>query len=130
MHQLMPPWPRHYISLNKLIRDNEEKLRHRELARAAIAKALELDPLLAAAYFQVGNIAGKFDWDWEEMKQLAEKGLSIDPNNAFGYILLSDYYLIRGKPDKALEMAILSEKLDPMNCQNRLPCSPTLLFKR
>ncbi len=104
-----------YISLNKLIRDNEEKLRHRELARAAIAKALELDPLLAAAYFTSGNIAGKFDWDWEEMKQLAEKGLSIDPNNAFGYILLSDYYLIRGKPDKALEMAILSEKLDPIN---------------
>ena len=104
-----------YISLNKLIRDNEEKLRHRELGRAAIAKALELDPSLASAYITGGNIAGKFDWDWEEMKTMAEKGLSIDPNNAYGYILLSNYYLVRGKFNKALEMALRSESLDPIN---------------
>ncbi len=104
-----------YISLNKLIRDNEEKLRHRELGRAAIAKALELDPTLASAYITGGNIAGKFDWNWEEMKTMAEKGLSIDPNNAYGYILLSNYYLVKGKFKRALEMALRSESLDPIN---------------
>lgn len=104
-----------YITLNKLIRDNEEKLRHRELSRAAIAKALELDPELGSAYITRGNIAGRFDWDWETMRTMANKGLSLDPNNAYGYILLSNYYLVRGKFERALEMALFSEKLDPLN---------------
>lgn len=104
-----------YISLNKLIRDNEEKLQHRKMSRAAAAKALDLDPTLASSYITNGNIAGKFDWDWERMKAMAEKGLSIDPSNANGYILLSNYYLLKGKLNKALEMALKSEALDPIN---------------
>ena len=104
-----------YITLNKLIRDNEEKLKHRELSRAAIAKALELDPESGSAYITRGNIAGKFDWDWEAMRAMAEKGLSLDPNNAYGYILLSNYYLVGGEFDRAVKMALISEKLDPLN---------------
>lgn len=104
-----------YISLNKLIRNNEEKLKHRELGRAAIKKALELDPQSGSAYITSGNIAGKFDWNWEEMKTFAEKGLGLEPNNAYGYLLLSKYYLVRGAFEKALEMALIAENLDPIN---------------
>ncbi len=107
-----------YILLNKFIRNNEEKLIHRQKCREAIDKALELDNTLAEAYITKGNMIGKFDWDWEEMKKMLEKGLRIDPNNSYGHILLSKYYLIKNDFNKALEEALIAEKLDPINPRN------------
>lgn len=104
-----------YISLNKLIRDNNEKVKHREKSRIAIKKALELDNTLGAAFITKGNILGKFDWDWKGMKEMVDKGLKLDPNNSYGHILLSKYYLIKGEYKLALAEALVAEKLDPVN---------------
>jgi len=104
-----------YILLNKFIPNNEEKLIHREKSHEAINKALELDNNLAEAYITRGNMIGKFDWNWEEMKKMLEKGLYLDPNNSYGHMLLSKYYLIHNETDKAIEEALLAEKLDPLN---------------
>ena len=104
-----------YILLNKFIPNNEEKLIHRQKSRNAIDKALELDATLAEAYISKGNMIGKFNWDWEEMKEMVEKGLYIDPNNSYGHMLLSKYYLLHNEFNEALEEALLAEKLDPLN---------------
>jgi TolB-like protein/AraC-like DNA-binding protein len=104
-----------YITLNKFINNNEEKPLNREKSRNAIKKALELDNNLAAAYITKGNILGKCDWNWKEMKNLVEKGLKLDPNNAYGHKLLSDYYLLNNNFDMAIKEALVAEKLDPMN---------------
>ncbi|NQU84985.1 MAG: helix-turn-helix domain-containing protein, partial [Mariniphaga sp.] len=105
-----------YISMNKFIQNNEEKMQHRINSRVAINKALkkaiELDGSLGAAYITKGNILRKFDWDWEGVKEMAEKGLQLDPNNSFGHILLSDYYLVNGEHGKAVSEALIAEKLD------------------
>ena len=104
-----------YILLNKLIPNNIDRLNHRKKCREAINKALELDPQLASAYIAKGNILGKFDWNWEEMKEYAEKGLSIEPNNAHGHIILSNYYLIKGQPERAQTEINKAITLDPLN---------------
>ena len=104
-----------YILMNKFIPNNEEKLIHRKKCREAIDKAIELDNSLAEAYITKGNMIGKFDWDWEEMKKMLEKGLQIEPNNSYGHMLLSKYYLIKNNYNKAIEEALLAEKLDPLN---------------
>jgi AraC-like DNA-binding protein/TolB-like protein len=104
-----------YILLNKLIPNNIDRLDHRNKCREAINKALELDPDLASAYIAKGNILGKFDWNWEEMKQFAEKGLSIEPNNAQGHIILSNYYLINGQPKLVQKEINKALALDPLN---------------
>lgn len=104
-----------YILLNKFIPNNEEKLVHRKKCRDAIGKAIELDNSLAEAYIAKGNMIGKFDWNWEEMRRAVEKGLEIDPNNSYGHMLLSKYYLIINDFDKAIDEALLAEKLDPLN---------------
>lgn len=104
-----------YILLNKLVPNNIDRLEHRNKCREAINKALELDPKLASAYIAKGNILGKFDWNWEEMKQLAEKGLSMEPNNAQGHIILSNYYLINGQRKQALKEITKARALDPLN---------------
>jgi TolB-like protein/AraC-like DNA-binding protein len=104
-----------YITSNKFINNNEEKLLNREKSRNAINKALALDGNLAAAYITKGNILGKFDWNWEGMKIMLDKGLQLNPNNAYGHMLLSDYYLVNSNFDMAINEALVAEKLDPMN---------------
>lgn len=104
-----------YITLNKFILDNEEKVLNREKSRKAINRALELDDNLGAAYITNGNIIGKFDWNWEGMKLMLDKGLQLDPNNAYGHMLLSDYYLVNSNFKLAIKEALVAEKLDPLN---------------
>jgi adenylate cyclase len=104
-----------YIALNRFITDNEEKPLNREKSRNAINKALELDDTLGAAYITKGNVFGKFDWNWNGMKTMLEKGLKLDPNNAYGHILLSDYYLVKSDFEMAIKETLFAEKLDPLN---------------
>ena len=104
-----------YLAFNSLIGDNEVKLLNRKKAKNAVNKALEIDDTYAEAYITKGNLSGKLDWNWEEMRDLARKGLLLDPNNAKARILLSDYYLVKGNYIKAIEEALLAEKLDPIN---------------
>ncbi len=108
-----------YISMNKFIRNNEEKLQNRIESRHAInhalEKAIELDGSLAEAYITKGNILGKFDWDWEGMKKMADKGLQLNPSNSYGHILLSKYFSVKGNFDEALYEALIAEELDPLN---------------
>ncbi|MCU4162489.1 tetratricopeptide repeat protein [Carboxylicivirga caseinilyticus] len=108
-----------YISLNKFIRNNDEKLKNRQNGRAAIDKALdkaiEIDGSLAEAYITKGNILGKFDYNWEGMKEMVDKGLRLNPNNSTGYIALHYYYSVKGELDKCIEMAKKAEELDPLN---------------
>lgn len=104
-----------YITLNKFISDNEEKVLNREKSRKAINKALELDDKLGTAYITKGNIVGKFDWNWEDMKWMLDKGLELEPNNAYGHMLLSDYYLVKCNFKQAIKEALIAENLDPLN---------------
>ena len=104
-----------YISLNKFISNYEEIKINREKSKIAVNKALVLDNALAEAYITKGNILGKFEWNWEEMKSMLEKGLKLDPNNAYGHLLLSNYFLINGNNMMAISEALIAEKLDPLN---------------
>ena len=76
---------------------------HKIVTLNAINKALELDDTLGAAYITKGNVFGKFDWNWNGMKTMLEKGLKLDPNNAYGHILLSDYYLVKSDFEMAIK---------------------------
>ncbi|WP_340110951.1 helix-turn-helix domain-containing protein [Maribellus mangrovi] len=106
-----------YLAINTLIGDNVEKMNYRENARLAINKALELDQSLAAAYVTKGNLAGKLDWDWETMKEMADKALQLEPSNSGAHLTLSNYFVITGDYKKAIKEALIAEKLDPINPQ-------------
>lgn len=104
-----------YISLNRFNTDYNKKKINANKAKATINKALSLNSSLGDAYITMGNIMGKCDWNWDEMKQMAEKGLKLDPSNSNGHVLLSNYYLIKNKPKKAIDEILIAEKLDPLN---------------
>ncbi len=104
-----------YLAMNTLTGDNVVRLMNRENARKAVDKALELDKSLAEAYVAKGNLAGRLDGDWEKMKDLAEKGLELEPSNAGAHLILSNYYVVKGIYRKAIEEALKAEELDPVN---------------
>ncbi|MEJ2112706.1 MAG: helix-turn-helix domain-containing protein [Flavobacteriaceae bacterium] len=108
-----------YVIMNKFIQNNEDKLKNRLESRLAannaMNKAIALDGSLAEAYITKGIILGKLDWNWKEMKEMAEKGLELNPSNPYGHILLSKYWAIIGNQDRMLKEAITAEHLDPLN---------------
>jgi hypothetical protein len=82
-----------FLWFTALPRKELKKLITLKNACTAVEKALLLDYTLGAAYITKGKIAGKCDWNWVEMKNLAKKGLKLNPNNANGPMLLSNYYM-------------------------------------
>lgn len=104
-----------YILLHKFFQNEEEKNRFETLGRLAIDKALQKGPYLAEAYITKGNILGKFDWDWEGMRQMTEKGLELDPNNSYAHTQLSKYFLYKNNMPRSIQEALIAEKLDPLN---------------
>lgn len=106
-----------YILMNKFSQDESEKKENVRLGKISIDKALEKGPYLAEAYITKGNILGKFDWNWEGMRKMTEKGLKLDPNNSYGHTQMSKYYLFRNNMPKSIEEALIAEKIDPMNAR-------------
>ncbi|WP_320110400.1 helix-turn-helix domain-containing protein [Draconibacterium orientale] len=111
-----------YMAKNKMFPgNNEEKLQNRiesqKAINTALDKAIELDGSLAEAYITKGLIMRKVDWDWKGMKTMAEKGLKLNPNNKNGYMLLSDYYLIKGNYKKSVQQALIAGEIDPLNAR-------------
>ncbi len=53
------------------------------LARAAVDKALELDPTLAEAHAMLGYIKFWFDWDWYGAEVDLKRTVLLNPNNAY-----------------------------------------------
>ncbi|WP_297099885.1 helix-turn-helix domain-containing protein [uncultured Draconibacterium sp.] len=104
-----------YMALDRLVYDHAEEQVYRSNARAAVDKALELDNTLADAYTTKANLVGKLDWDWEQMKKLAEKALEQQPSNSDAHLVLSNYYTVKGDYNNAISEALTAKSLDPLN---------------
>ena len=51
-------------------------------ARHEVEKALKLNPNLAEAYSQMGNIKNNYDWDWIGANEAHRRALELEPGNA------------------------------------------------
>jgi TolB-like protein/DNA-binding winged helix-turn-helix (wHTH) protein/Tfp pilus assembly protein PilF len=85
------------------------------LARAAVDKALALDPQLAEAYASRGFIEFWHDWDWDAAEASFRRAIELNPSLAearMGYAhLLSNL----GRFDAALPQAREARELDPLS---------------
>uniref|UniRef100_UPI00321663BF helix-turn-helix domain-containing protein n=1 Tax=uncultured Draconibacterium sp. TaxID=1573823 RepID=UPI00321663BF len=106
-----------YMALDRLEYEHTKEKIYRTNARKSIDKALDLDPNLAAAYTTKANLVGKLDWDWEQMKQCAEKALELQPSNSDAHLVLSNYYTVKGDYKKVISEALTARSLDPLNAR-------------
>jgi len=72
-------------------------------ARAAVAKALELDPHLAEAHGTLAKIKLWYDWDWTGAEREFRRAIELNPNDSRNHMGYSQYLQVRKRFAEALE---------------------------
>ena len=86
-------------------------------ARAAVAKALEIDSSLGSAHRELGRIKLWYDWDWKGAEWEIRRALELSSNDASAHNLYSLYLLYATRFDAAMaenQRAIDLQPLDPL----------------
>ena len=107
--------PEHYIKEGKVLFEQGEL----ESARVQFQNALQLNPRLSEAYFNLALIAEKKQ-NWGGMLRNLLDTVATDPAHLEGQIKLGQIYLLGGEFDKAVEQAKKVLKLAPENTAGRL----------
>jgi len=92
------------------------------LSRAAIEKALAIDPNRASVLARLANIQNQFDWDWASAEATVQKALEVDPldSRVLGAAGTIASNLGRGEESLAFYQRILDqEPLDLVNLYNK-----------
>jgi len=87
------------------------------LARAAVDRALALDPDLAEAHVARGWIQLWYDWDWDAAEASFRRALELDPGLAEAHFGLGNLYMHTGRMDQArapLRQALALDPLSPL----------------
>jgi TolB-like protein/DNA-binding winged helix-turn-helix (wHTH) protein/Flp pilus assembly protein TadD len=71
-------------------------------ARAAVAKALELDPNLAEAHGALARIKLWYDWDWTGSEREFRRAIELNPNDARNHLAYSQNLQVRKRFADAL----------------------------
>ncbi len=84
-------------------------------ARQAARKALDLDPNLAAAHCQLGELFMMYDWDWSGAEREMRRAVELDPNSLRARVALGDLLTALGRFPEALEQKRRAVTLDPLS---------------
>jgi TolB-like protein/Tfp pilus assembly protein PilF len=90
------------------------------LARAAVEKALSIDPTLPDALATLGTIAALYDYDWKEAERLFKSATARDPVPPRVRTSYAFYLHSLGQSARAIEELERSLEEDPLNLQARI----------
>ncbi len=84
-------------------------------ARAAVNRALQLDPDLSRAYTSLALIQFLIDHNWTEAEKSLNRAIELNPNNADAYHRYA-YFLMRlGRFDESLRKAEKAREFNPLS---------------
>lgn len=86
-------------------------------AKAAVVRALEIDPASAAARAALGNILLFCDWDWAAAEREIETAIALNPRESVVSINAAWFYMCKGLADRPLRImqrALLVEPSSPV----------------
>jgi tetratricopeptide (TPR) repeat protein len=86
-------------------------------AKAAIVRALEIDPSSAEARATLGNILLFCDWNWADAEREIETAIRLNPKSMSAYTNAAWFYLCKGSSDnrvRQLQRALLVEPSSPV----------------
>ena len=84
-------------------------------AKAAAAKALELDDQLGEAHAVLAYRTTHYDWDWEHAEKQFQRALELNPNYAATHHWYSHYLTAVGRVDESLAASKRCLELDPLD---------------
>jgi TolB-like protein/Flp pilus assembly protein TadD len=82
-------------------------------AKAAAAKAIELDDSLAEAHTSLAFIKLYFDWDWPGAEREFRRALQLNPDLPRAHFGYAHYLLTLGRGEDALQETQRAQALDP-----------------
>jgi eukaryotic-like serine/threonine-protein kinase len=100
-------------------------------AKAAIAKALELDPDLPEAHTVFGLILSVHDWNWTEAEREFKRSLELDPNLAITHYRYAWVYLSpMGLHSEAIAEMKRAMELEPLALNQGANFAAVYLYAR
>lgn len=96
-------------------------------AKAAAAKAIELDDALAEAHASMGYVKLNFDWDWSGAEREFRRALELNPSVPRAHAGYAHYLLTLRRTDDAIQELNRSERIDPLITESHVNL-PYLLF--
>jgi TolB-like protein/DNA-binding winged helix-turn-helix (wHTH) protein/Tfp pilus assembly protein PilF len=114
-----PNYPLAYSGLadayTDLSTDYRAPLEVRPKAKAAAAKAVELDDTLADAHASLGYVSLVFDWDWARAEFEFRRALELNPSLPRAHAGYAEYLLFKlGRSDEAIRELQRAYALDPL----------------
>ena len=118
-YNVMPSYP--YMSPNEA----------NPFAKAAVAKALEIDPDLPEAHTVAGMIAATYDWDWVKAEREFKRSLELDANLAITHYRYAWVYLSPlGRHDEAIAEMKRAMELEPLSLVQGANFAAVYLYAR
>ena len=85
-------------------------------AKAAAARAIQLDPTLAEAYASLALIRSLHDWEWKEARGLYQRAIELNPGYATAHHWLGiDWLAMNGHFAEARAELEMAHQLDPLS---------------
>jgi TolB-like protein len=84
-------------------------------AKAAVDKALQLDPASDEALVSAAMIATMYDWDWAAADSEYKKAIALNPNSASARQHYALFLALRRRPDEAKFEILRAQELDPVS---------------
>jgi TolB-like protein/Tfp pilus assembly protein PilF len=84
-------------------------------ARAAVQRALALNPVLPEAHEFMGAIAFWHDWDWREAKRWLGSAVRLNPGGSGGHHLLGLLYAHVGQAEASIAAMQEARRIDPLS---------------
>ncbi len=97
-------------------------------ARAALQRALDLDPDLAEVQTALGRMAFYHDWDWETARRALERAIALNPGYDDAHQIYGDYFEILGRWDEAIAEGVRSKEVNPVSAVMRLNLGLTYTY--
>jgi TolB-like protein/DNA-binding winged helix-turn-helix (wHTH) protein/Tfp pilus assembly protein PilF len=99
-------------------------------AKAAAARALQLDSTIAEAHTSLGIVSLFYDWDWPAAERELTRAIALDPQYAQAYLFQAWYFATLGRSSEAVGAAEHARDLDPLSVIFNTRVGSMLLFAR
>ncbi len=84
-------------------------------ARAAAAKALEIDESLSEAHASLGLVRFQYDWEWSGAEAELRRAIELNPNYPQAHQFYADFLKAMGRFDEAVAEMGRAQELDPLS---------------
>jgi TolB-like protein/Tfp pilus assembly protein PilF len=99
-------------------------------AKAAVTRALQIDPTLAEAHTSLARILQIYDWNWVEAEKEYKRAMELDPRYPLAHQWYGGYLERVGRSDESIAERKLAVELDPLSASTNFELGLAYYYAR